>query len=99
MLVLLVCVFQRLELTGRVDIVARIDAHLLHNRGGHIGHVRVEVYVGTERHVAVAACYQSGLDVAQVLSLARALSGEANQLSASLDDAYGLRDAAFRVEG
>ena len=98
LLVLLVCVFQRLELTGRINIVARIDAHLLDNRGSHIGHIGVEVNVSAERHVAIATCNQSGLDVAQVLSLARALRGEANKLSSSLDDAYGLLNAALRVE-
>ncbi len=96
--VLLVGIFQGLELTGRVDVVARIDAHFLHDGRSHVGHVRIEVDVGTERHVAIAAFDESGLDVAQVLRLACTLCGEANQLSARLDDAYGLLDAAFRVE-
>ena len=98
MLVFLVGVFQRFELTRRVNIVAGIDAYLFHNGGSNVGHIWIEMYVGTERHVPIAFGYQAGLDVAQVLRFASALGGEANQLATCLDDTYSLRDTALGIE-
>ena len=96
--VLLVGIFQSLELAGRVHIVAGIDAYLLHDCSGNVGHIRVEVNVGTERNVSIATFREPRLDVAQVLCLASALGSKANQLSACLNDADGLRYATFGVE-
>ena len=49
--ILLVGVFELLELPGGVGVVAGVDAHLLHDGCGHVGHVGVKVHVGHERAV------------------------------------------------
>lgn len=40
-------IFELLEGTSRVDVVARIDTYLFHYGGSYVGHVGVEVNVGT----------------------------------------------------
>ena len=47
--ILLVGVFQMLERAAGIDIVARIDAHLLTVERSHIGRMRGEVHVGHQR--------------------------------------------------
>ena len=94
--ILLVGVFQVLEGAGGIHIVARVDAHLLHILGGHVGHAGVEVYVGHERHV-VSVAAQGGVDVAQVLGLFHPLGGEAHVFAAGVHDAFGLRHASVGV--
>ena len=96
--VFLVGVLQVLERAGGVDVVARIDAHLLAILRSHVGHAGVEVHVGHERcHDALGL--QCGRDVAHVLSLARALRGQSDEFATSLDDALGLRHAGSGVVG
>ena len=84
--VFLVGVFQLLELAGGVDVVARVDAHLLHNGGGHVGHVGVEVDIGHERAV-VAFAAQGFAQGLQCLGLACALCGEAHVVRSRVE--YG----------
>jgi hypothetical protein len=86
-----------LELTGRIHIVARIDAHLLHDGGSHIRHIGIEVDIGTQGRISVAASHQSSLYVAKVLSLARSLCSESYQVGSCIYDADALFYAAFRV--
>ncbi len=97
LLVLLVGIFQMLELTGRINVVAWVDAHLLDNRSSHICHIGIEVYIGTQGRISVAASHQSSLYVAKVLSLARSLGSESNQVGSGIYDADALFYAAFRV--
>ena len=47
--------------------------------------------------MAVAALGETSLDVAEVFSLACALSGKAHELAASLNDANGLLDTACGI--
>ena len=44
--IFLVRVFEMLELTGWIDIVSRIDAHLLNDGGVEVGHSGIEVDIG-----------------------------------------------------
>ena len=81
--IFLVGVFQMLERAGRVDIVARIDAHFLHDAGRHVGHFRIEMHVG--------------FDVAEVFGLDGSLRGEAHIVASSLNDAHRLLHASRRV--
>ena len=96
--VLLVRIFQVLEGTGRIDVVARVDAHLLCMACGHVGHVGVEVDVCTKR-LRVALCAQLAADVGQVLGLSPSLCGQAHQFASCVDDALALRHAPLGVEG
>ena len=86
------------EASGRVDVVAGVDAYLLGIECGDVGHVGVEVDVGHERCVEAVGAY-ARIDVLQVLGLALALRGEAHELTAGLDDALGLRYAGLSVVG
>ena len=92
-------IFELLEGTGWVDVVARIDTYLFNYGGSYVGYVGVEVNVGTQRYMAVAALGKPCLDVAEVLGFACALSGKAHELAASLNDANGLLDAACGIHG
>ena len=96
--ILLVGVFQVFELSCRVHIVTRIDAHLLHNGSRHIGHIGVEVHVGHQRAV-VAALQQFVLDVAQVLGLACALCGQSHIVGPSVEYGHTLLHATLGVGG
>ena len=97
-LILLVGVLQMLERASRVDIVARIDAHLFTILCSHVGHTGVEVDVGHKR-LLVAVGLQSGRDVLHVLSLTHALGSQSDQFAASINDALGLRHASLRIVG
>ena len=97
-LVLLVGVVQMLELSCRVDIVSGVYPHLLGISRSHVGHVGVEVYVGHEG-LPVAQPAKLGTDIAQVLSLTRALRGEPHQLASGIDDASGLCHRRLSVVG
>jgi hypothetical protein len=95
--IFLVGIFQLLELTGRVYIVAGIDAYFLDDGCGNICDVWVEMYVGTEWYMGVSALVKSLADVAQVFGFACSLRGKTNQLSACLYDAYCLLYATLCV--
>ena len=96
--VFLIGVFQLFERTCRIHVVARVDAHLLHITGGHIGHGGVEVDIGHERGV-VAAGIEAFTYQPHVFRLACALSCHTNQFSAGLNDTYGLLNAALCIHG
>ena len=96
--ILLVRIFYLLEDTGRVDIVAGIDADLLSVQGGHVSDVGVEVNVGNERSLITVGT-ESGVDVLEVLCLATSLRGETNQLASSFDDALSLSHTCLRIVG
>ena len=52
--IFLVGILQVLEGTGSVYVVTGVDAYLLGIESGHVGHARIEVYIGYQRrHVAV----------------------------------------------
>ena len=95
--VLLIRIFQMLELTGRIHIVARIDAHLLHDGGSHIRHIGIEVDIGTQGHITIAASHQSRLDVTQVLRLACSLRGKPNQVGPRINNTDTLFNAALGI--
>ena len=97
-LVLLVGIFQVLEGTSWVHVVAWIDANLLAVLCGHVGRMSGEVHVGHQRLV-VAIRLQTGRDVLHVLCLTGALRGEANDFATCIDDAFGLCYATLRVVG
>ena len=66
--VLLVGIVDVDEFAGRVDIVARVDAHGLHHRCGGVGHGGIEVDVGHERHTDVLRP-EAIVDLAEALHL------------------------------
>ena len=94
--ILLVGVFQVLELAGRVHVVAGVDAHLLHHGRRHVGHGRVEVDVGHEGAV-VARLAQGFADGAQGFGLAGALCGEPHVVGARVEYGAALRHGGFDV--
>ena len=96
--ILSIGVFQFLELPGGIDVVARVDAHLLAVAGGDVGHGGVEVHVGHQRHHA-AGFPDAVADDAHVLGLAHTLSGQSDQLAASLGYGQYLTDAAVGIHG
>ena len=85
-----------LERAGRVDIVARIDAHFLHDASRHVGHFRIEMHVGHER-IVEATANELRFDVAEVFGLDGSLRGEAHIVASSLNDAHRLLHASRRV--
>ena len=93
-----ICIFYLLEHTCRVDIVARIDAHLLGIERSYVGNVGVEVYVGNKRRVE-AVSTQLGVDILQILGLASALCGESHKFAASLNYFFCLLYACLSVVG
>ena len=56
--VLLISLLQLFECTCRVNLVPRVDAHLLHVPCGHIGHGWIEVDIGHKGGI-VTACGKS----------------------------------------
>ena len=96
--ILLVRIFQMLEGTGCIHVVAGIDAHLFSVEGSHIGHTRIEVDIGYQgHHTALTA--QRGIDVLQVLGLAHTLRGEAYILASGLDNAERLLHTGLGIHG
>ena len=94
--ILLVGIFQVLEGACGIDVVARVDAHLLGIERSYFRHLGVEVDVCHEgRQVALRA--QGGVDVAQVLSLCHSLGSEPYVLSSGVDDSLCLCDGRFGV--
>ena len=96
--VFLVGIFQLLELAGGVDVVARVDAHLLHDGGGHVGHVGVEVDIGHERAV-VAFAAQGFAQGLQCLGLACALCGESHVVRSRVEYGAALAERGFDISG
>ncbi len=96
--IFLVGVLQPLEGSSRVDIIARVDAHLLAIEGCHVCHIGIEMNIRHERHIA-ACRTNTGIDVAHVLRLAGSLRGETDILASSLCYAKGLCHASLRIHG
>ena len=95
--VFLVCIFQFLEGTGSVYIVARIDAYLFYILGGYIRYVGVEVYIGNQWSV-VSLRTQTDVDVLHVFGFAHSLGSEAYIFSSCIDDAFGLFYTSFCIQ-
>ena len=96
--VFFVGIFQLLEGSSWVYIVAGIYAYLLCIQRGHIGYVGVEMHVGHKWRV-VTFLSECRIDVAQVLGLALSLGGKSHQLAASLYNTLGLGCASLGVVG
>ena len=79
-----------------VGVVAGVNAHLLHQRGGHLGGLGVEVDVGHQWHLA-AALQQLLLDAAEVLGSLHIRRGDTHQLAAHLHHTEGLLHSGLRV--
>ena len=91
-------ILQTFERAPRVHIVSRVYAHLLAVERRHLRRVGREVHVG-HQGLPVPLRFQPFGDVPHVLRLARALRGEAHQLTPRIHYALGLRHAALRVVG
>ena len=87
-----------LERASRIDIIAWIDAHLLAILSSHISGMGCEMDVGYQRS-GIAIGFQAGRDVLHVLCLTGTLSGETQQLSTCIDDAFGLCHTTLRIVG
>ena len=96
--ILLVGVVDVLEGAGTVDEIPGVDAHLLHDTGGQVGHMGIEVYVGHQRGV-VAPVVQLLFDDGQALGLAGTLCRESHIVGSGLDDAHALFDTGFGFVG
>ena len=87
-----------LERPAGIDIVARIDAHLLGIAGRDIGYRRIEVDIRHERgHHTLGA--EACIDVSEVFSLADVTCGQTHIFATCGDDALGLLYAGFGVLG
>ena len=86
------------ELAGGVHVVARVDAHFLHQCGGGVGHVGVEVDVGHKRGLN-AFGPQLLPDEGEAFGFAAALRGETHQFAACGNDAAGLKDGRPDIVG
>ena len=91
-------VFNLLEHTGRVDIVAGIDTHLLGIESRNVGYIGVEVYVCHKRSVEAVGT-KLCVDVLKILGFASSLGRKAHQFAASLNDAFGLFHTRSGVVG
>ena len=94
--ILLVGIFQVLELACGIDIVSGIDANLLALEGSHLGHTGMEVYVGNKGHHAPRLAHP-GIDEAHILCFAHALGRQPNVFATGFSDAQYLADACFGV--
>ena len=97
-LIFLVGILQMFEGSTRIDIVARIDTHLLAIKGGDISGMGRKMHIGHQRR-RIAICLQTGRDVLHILSLARALGSETNEFTASIDNALGLCHTTLGIIG
>ena len=95
--ILLVGVFQMLERASRVNVVPRVDAHLLGIECRHLGHARIEMHIGHQRHSAPGSAHPR-IDVAQVLRLAHPLRGQPDVFPARPGDAQRLGHARLGVQ-
>ena len=66
--IFLVGIFLLDELAGRINIVARIDTHLLAVESSNVGNVRIEVNISYKR-CQIAVGTNAGIDVLHVLCL------------------------------
>ena len=96
--IFLVGVFQMLEHTTRIHIIARIDAHLLTIKSGHIGRMGCEMHI-SHQWLWIAVGFQLGRDMLHILSFAGALGGKAHQFATGIDDAFGLCHRCLGVIG
>ena len=96
--ILLVGIFQMLERTTWINVVARIDTHLLTVLGSHIGGMSSKVHIGHQWCI-VTIGLKLGRNVLHVLSLAGTLGGKANQLATSVDNTLGLGHTALGIIG
>ena len=94
--ILLVGIFQVLEGTGSIHVVARVDAHLLGIACSHIGHAGIEVNIGHEGYHAPLGT-QGGVDGLQVFGLAHPLGGETHIFTSGLHDAERLLHAGLSI--
>ena len=96
--IFLVGILQVLEGTGSVYVVTGVDAYLLGIESGHVGHARIEVYIGHQRrHIAVAA--QGSIDVAKVFGFLHALCREPHVFTARIGYTFGLSYAGIGILG
>ena len=96
--IFLISIFQMLEYTSGIHVVAGIDAHLLTVAGCHISYMSIEMYVGHQRR-RIAIGFKSGRDMLHVLCLTCALCGESHQFTARIDDTLSLSYTPFRIVG
>ena len=96
--IFLVSIFQMLESTTGINIVARVDAYLLAILCSHISGVSSKVDIGYERRI-VSVSLQTGRDMLHILCLPGALRGETNQFTTGIDDTLGLRHAGLGIIG
>ncbi len=96
--IFLVSVFQMLEHTARIHVIAWIDAHLLTIQSGHVGCMSREMHISYQ-WLWVAVGFQLGGDMLHILRFAGALGGEAHQFATCIDDALGLCHRCLGVIG
>ena len=93
-----VAVMQVAKGAGRVNEVARIDAHFLHQRGGGKSGARIKMNVGHQRHLA-ALLAQRVAQHAHAFGFTHALCREPHQLGTGLRQLQALFGAAFHIVG
>ena len=98
MVIFLVGIRQCLELAGRVNEVAGIDAHLVSDGGSGKCSLGVEMNVGNERHVAPRFA-ELGAYLANALSLAHTLRCEPDDFGTGSGKRLALSHACLDVVG
>ena len=96
--ILLVGIFELLERTTGIDVIARIDADLLDNPGSDIGHRRIEMDIGNQGDL-IAIAMNAVLDLLERQRLLPALGGESHDIGTSIDNALDLGGRSLDVVG
>ena len=96
--ILLVGIFEVLESAPGINVITRIDAHLLTVEGCDIGSMGCEVDI-SHKGSRIAIGLQARRDILHVLGLACALCGEAYEFATCIDDALCLGHTALCIIG
>ena len=87
--ILLISIFNLLEYTCRVNIVAWIYTHLLGIQSSNISHISIEVYIGHKRSIESIGT-QLCIDVLQILGFASTLCSETYKFATCLNNTFCL---------
>ena len=86
------------EASRRIDIVSRVNSHLLGVESGDVCHVRVEMNIGYKR-CRKAVITDTCANILQVFSLSYSLRCEPDEFASSLNDTFSLRYTSLGIVG
>ena len=86
------------EAPRRIDIVSRVNSHLLGVESGDVCHVRVEMNISYKR-CRKAVIANTFADIVQVFSLSYTLRREPDEFASSLNDTFSLCYTSLGIVG